>query len=908
MKKIRNYLNKIKARKAQCQGIAFAMALTVLFGNGLFYLPGAIVTAEETTDAVDSTVVLPDAGGEGQDAEPEGELTDEPQQPDEETDPDGEGTEEPEADNNAGISTLAEGDLEYLPWNVTVACQNNRGPYKTVCDIDHDSADVWGYVGDKITIRAEITLENNVDPNGNPLGNGFAFDGPTAEANEVLGALPNPYVNSIPWVQNPDNNNPSKWRLDVPVDLRGEGSRSIYLYVNGEIKKTLNVAVKEKVLDEPMFIKSSYITWAEDQWLNKDDATNMMDGKWAEGSPESGIWSEINSEDTPLTIYIGGTLEVKAKDGTAGTHLVYQDVEGGDGILNGTSNGTAGTYTGMKPGVCKIEVQNDDNNVLSTLWVQVKYPIYIDIGSGGIHKDKTHEYLDVLDWDHNLKFLDDDAKDNCNHLYIKNAEDQNGSYVIIAGESRELIGYSNDPETRFELIEGQNTNLGDLVHQKVEDWKVPGIYRITAIYKPQQDSYAGDWRRTNTIQFGNENFYVQVYRGTATATHADIEVEDGGSYRDSFTVYHADGSKTVISSKYSAEVVYVNQCNIFYNDSEMKNGLTEEQYNSAARVINSEEYGDLRTGGTQHEFTSAYQAELKTEADTSIGEYKDEDGKVRDKHGNIMYKALNDFNHVVSEEDRPIYRAYLDHVVFDVQLALTLIGTSAVSYDASGKVKELDEDDQKYLDAVQKKILLENFVYTMDDAAIAAAYNKCPNRSGLDFKLVADVNQFLIEVNPQILKTVNDKEPGNGNRFEFGLYSDAACTVPVLNEAKELITATSDENGIALFSADALVFTGEGTHTFYIKEIVSGTPIENMKYDTHVEKVTIEVARDSNDQLTANITYSSGGDTATFNNITKYFLPDAGGTGSRPYVISGVMLMQAAILLFYLHRRRGARC
>ena len=77
-------------------------------------------------------------------------------------------------------------------------------------------------------------------------------------------------------------------------------------------------------------------------------------------------------------------------------------------------------------------------------------------------------------------------------------------------------------------------------------------------------------------------------------------------------------------------------------------------------------------------------------------------------------------------------------------------------------------------------------------------------------------------------------------------------------------------------------------------------------YDDSEYEVTVTVEYNSNGDLEITSIEYAGGTDPEFTNYVKYTLPSTGGIGIYPYVILGILLCGASLLLLILTRRRGS--
>ena len=657
-------------------------------------------------------------------------------------------------------------------------------------------------------------------------------------------------------------------------------NKDIQLYVDGKPRSTLTYEIKateyETILVKSDFINDTY------GFLQKDVATNMLYGNYQPGSDGS-IWNKHNSYYDPFIVYIGREFEIKAQDVTSGTKFVLKE---GTDHLSGESKGTSGIYMGISPGRCTIELQDDNGQVRSTLYVEVKYPIYVDTKVGEKHKDKVREYvLQALSGDQNLTFLDDNSG---THMYVKNADVGNARFMMFPGEKVTLIGYSDQQNTSFS---GPGLSAGTVD-------KLPNnLYRITATYTaPNEEGSC-------SIDFGGEKIYIQT-KVSGASHHFDIEVADGGTYTTSKTVADKNGTITKTITVYAAEVTDVNQCRVL-NESG-KNILPYEQPLTSGDYY---KHNETDPTSTQFELTSAYET---------------------DGNGNLTSEPP-------AVAFRNVPRAQIKEVIFDVKLELFPKEKTVITTDANGRetvttVEMTKDDDQK--------VVIESIVFRMDEDDIIAAYNKCPNQFGLDFTIVSELPSPEIEV--KAVKTLKG-ETLQDKQFKFELYEEDPKHPNDFTAATVLrdIAWNHEDGGIVFSSLQFRLsfleerypdFTKKGSDSYnklyneqtgnydfelvyFLKEYIPETETR-YTYDPHVEKVIITFSMDRGLNIVGDridVQYynleknTTSSEPPKFVNGAVYQLPDSGGSGVFIYVFGGGLLMAMSWMLFYLHKRRTVK-
>lgn len=148
-------------------------------------------------------------------------------------------------------------------------------------------------------------------------------------------------------------------------------------------------------------------------------------------------------------------------------------------------------------------------------------------------------------------------------------------------------------------------------------------------------------------------------------------------------------------------------------------------------------------------------------------------------------------------------------------------------------------------------------------------------------------------------KTLNGGKLKAGD-YRFQLREDSP-------KGEIIDTAANDGSGEFYFSK--LTYDKEGTYTYYITEEHGGQTLNDVVYDGHSEKVTVDVTRDQDtNALTAAVTYDNGGDGAAFTNtaagqlqVKKIWNDSNDRSGLRPDRIAvqlhkGDKVVQSAVL------------
>lgn len=401
--------------------------------------------------------------------------------------------------------------------------------------------------------------------------------------------------------------------------------------------------------------------------------------------------------------------------------------------------------------------------------------------------------------------------------YVPNSE--KNPYILQVGDTVELCYYTDksDP-SRWSV----STPDGKVFSRPTETrTKLPdGTYKFERTY---QASGAGK----GTIRLGDQDFYVSVPDPNQELKdfhydHADIEITDGGYYEIKRTVTDQNGNQVTTRQIFDSYITGVNHCYI---------------YNAAGTRIKTYESTDYESHGkpgeTQYELTS-------------------------------KYKCMN-------KEAKWFKRSEVDHAQFDVQLLLKP-RKQIVTVTKDGKQISQTETDISDSSG-ESDVTILSAEFTMNHRSVVDANNKCPNHSGLDFNLMANVNQ-IIKVEPASVEPTAHKQLTNGSigtkQFQFEL----------LDKNEKLIDRQyCDTTGQVTFESQ--YFLMPGTYTYTIRESIPSEAVQidgkpyfgGIFYDNHTETVTVTVTENEG-KLSASTAYASG-NAPVFRNtaVTEQYMP-----------------------------------
>lgn len=441
-----------------------------------------------------------------------------------------------------------------------------------------------------------------------------------------------------------------------------------------------------------------------------------------------------------------------------------------------------------------------------------KNVIYVKTALGERSKDMVHEWLDLgLPGENNGK-------------YFKNSKES--PYILQVGDTVELCYYTDDSNpvrgsesepsgAVFSTPTETHTVLSDGTH------KFETTYRASGVGKGK-------------ISLGDQTFYVSVPDPNQELTyfhydHADIEITDGGFYEIKRTVTDQNGNQVTTRQIFDSYITGVNHCYI-YNAA----GTVIQTYDLTGEPYdNSTDYESRgNPGETQYELTS-------------------------------KYKCMN-------KEKKWVKRSEVDHARFDVQLLLKP-RQQIVTVTKNGV--QISQTETDISDSTgESDVTILSAVFDMSHRSVVDANNKCPDHSGLDFNLMANVNQ-IIKVEPASVEPTARKQLTNGsigtNQFMFELLD---------KDGKLIDRQYCDTTGQVTF--DAQYFVMPGTYTYTIRENIPGEAVQidgkpyfgGIFYDSHTETVTVTVTADAQGNLSASMAYGSA---PVFSNtaVTEWYMP-----------------------------------
>lgn len=400
--------------------------------------------------------------------------------------------------------------------------------------------------------------------------------------------------------------------------------------------------------------------------------------------------------------------------------------------------------------------------------------------------------------------------------YIPNTE--KSPYILQVGDTVELCIYtdSSNTDTFWSSPPGAMTAVSESYPPQAD-----GSRKVVKEYKPNQ---IGDMQ----VHFGEQKFYINVPDPNQELKdfhydHADIEITDGGFYEIKRTVTDQNGNQVTTRQIFDSYISGVNHCYI---------------YNAAGSVIMTYKSTDYEAHGTP---------------------------------GETQYELTSKFRCMLAS-DKWVKRSEVDHAQFDVQLLLKP-RKQIVTVTKNGV--QISQTETGISDSTgESDVTIPSVVFKMSHRSVVDANNKCPDHSGLDFNLMANVNQ-IIKVEPASVEPTASKHLTNGsigtNQFMFELLD---------KDGKLIDRQYCDTTGQVTF--DAQYFLRPGTYTYTIRENIPGEAVQidgkpyfgGIFYDSHTATVTVKVTEDAQGNLSASMEYP-GGSAPVFRNtaVTEWYMP-----------------------------------
>ena len=451
-----------------------------------------------------------------------------------------------------------------------------------------------------------------------------------------------------------------------------------------EIVKNAEVSDSSAVFEAESF--SIYVVTAVEE-KEKDRVNEYLAGIGLPAPNEAGYIS--NTEQSPYYLRVGDTLEL-AGYSLSDNYFFYdsQSSTEYESILKG------GEYSK------KEQITSYDGNTYNK-----KVRTYTALKAG----------LVVIRFDTDGRTINGNKNYNIKNFYVRvvndekivqfNAntwENQNNPIDIKVGDKITLIGSSSVPDANFYFPNnvGISNGSGWSPHSDIlSDFELIG----SGANASSSFIATGLKENSNNIQSvclniapgEYKSIYFRVNNGEML-DHSDIEITDGGTYVTTHELIKPDGSKEITKVTYEARVRGVNTCYLFdSNNNRIKNMLGDDIEYVTADYQDNGEYGT-----PQYEYTSKYQC--------------------------------------MGRPSKEFYYYDVDHAQFDVKLHLIPQSVTKYTLNTDGSISPMSSSITDY-----NEIMLNSVIFNLDKRSVIDAYNKCPNHTGLDFTIKADLNEVL---------------------------------------------------------------------------------------------------------------------------------------------------------------------
>ncbi len=522
--------------------------------------------------------------------------------------------------------------------------------------------------------------------------------------------------------------------------------------------------------------------------------------------------------------------------------------------------------TGIRPGEAKVNLMLN-GAVIDSFYIR-------------IHEKSTNAY--------NLDFISD--------WTLGQYQSPNSPMTIKVGDVINLLG-NTDLGDRFVFIDPygniiSDSNAADRLVQTGFTNNNDGTFVQTLLAVGNINSPIGVRISDRVVYFNIET--------RSMLDHADIEIADDGVFTDS-RLYCEDGVIKKTVSQYQSFISDVNSCDLYYSEDTsipatiyygLENNLFDDVMGLYPGNVTGFVHDDywqnpqIHPGSTQYELTSKY--------------------------------VKNEFGETVSTSRKQFFYDEINHVVFDVQIAVRpkteetyymvngswvrqddLSVTYTPVYDSDNNITGYTKTTSSGTESVGVNditTVIPSRVFEMGKRDVIDAFNKCPMNNGLDFTIRTDSANVELSARKEL---IGRDLSGYAGAFNYGIYEDENCSGTPVKTAVN--TAAGD------IDFDKFVFTAPGTKTYYVREI-PGTDTD-IKYDETVYKITIDVNADLVADISSFMKKDGSGNWVqasdfTFSNSVGFTLPDTGGGGIIPYLAVGTVLTGFALVLLMLRRRK----
>ena len=419
------------------------------------------------------------------------------------------------------------------------------------------------------------------------------------------------------------------------------------------------------------------------------------------------ITAETDQDDTDYGFWVNNNGTGKLQRTSDGYNTVIEE------NLPGGKKRVQAKYYGSLNGDCEI-VFNSHGTETERLYVTVEPAVNMVTPLGERSVDVIHDFLDQIYWETGMKlYCDEDG----NPMYVANGNSALGRINVTPNGEIVLVGYSANQNAEFTVTDGAGyiSKYGSKTVTAAPKYRddAPQMYRIEQRFKAgssgsdlfgSSSTIVFDGREVYThVQSIDPSVYVQDQTQGSHYGHSDIEIADGGYYR----YYYTETGESYMLY-YDADVTAVNSCKLYQIDH-------SNIYHETKTPINN-------LFGDPLEFTA-------------------EDYRQHGAPGTTQYE-LTSQDYCQNKPEKSFDVAEVGGARFDVQITLkprTLV-KDGVSYDVS--------PGSGY--PVRFSDLTVSTVFELGYDAVVAAFNKCPNHSGLDFNISLQAEDLTRKITAEL--------------------------------------------------------------------------------------------------------------------------------------------------------------
>lgn len=508
-----------------------------------------------------------------------------------------------------------------------------------------------------------------------------------------------------------------------------------------------------------------------------DEETSDELGDELEDGDESEDTDELE-EDEELEEEI--LVENIAVDGVAFYASSYADPD--QGMLS-PAEMVRKAYEAHLEEMAKPESERDQTKI-------IKFgEFYVVTATGLRYKHKINEYLSGTTPAGGNRYTDSDG------VYMQNAENDDFRYLLYDGAPLTLVVFREPWDNRTERRYIYTNSGGNytVTNRDVNfsDGNSAAYARITGGDIGSNVTFSYE-----TLNNGNDHFYVHKRNNSYDYYHPDIEIADGGFFKIETTRNYDDGSYQIVKTRYDSFVSEVYKSKIYF-----KNG-TERLYPGVG-VPNPNGPG-LDPSDPDNQYCGT---------DRSLYQKNNEPGQTQYEITSA-YNTIFNGNYAFKIED-------VDHVIFTVELSLAPMESVIEKYDAGGNLISTTTKDFRKSDGSYDYIVTPLKV-NLGPQSVVDAMNKCPNHTGMDFNLLyTEVNLDLFQPTNTVFGFNKFLDADNAlghsvSEFTFELLDDGGNVIDTIHpEAPSGITTFANQD-----------FPIPGQYKYKVREVIPAGAVQ----------------------------------------------------------------------------------